>query len=209
MKLEREFYIRNTLIVAKDLIGKILVTNKDGKICKGIIVETEAYLGKNDKACHSYKDKGRNGRTNILYGEGGYSYVYLIYGMHCCFNVVASGENIPEGILIRAVEPIAGLDIMCERRGIVCDSGECEFPYKTKYALCSGPGKLCAAFDITRNDYGVNLCGDVIWIENGSITPKINIAETRRINIQYAGDDSFLPYRFIDRESRFLSKFNI
>lgn len=207
MILSREFYIRDALIVARDLIGKILVTNKDGKTCRGIITETEAYLGKNDKAAHSYKDKGRSGRTNIMYGEGGYSYVYLIYGMYCCFNVVANIENIPECVLIRAAEPISGLDIMCARRGIKYDGGD--LPYKTKYALCSGPGKLCAAFDITRQDYGTSLCGDIIRIEESCVTTEINIAETRRINIEYAGEDSFLPYRFTDKNSRFLSKFNI
>jgi len=204
MKLLREFYIRDTLSVARDLIGKTLVTNKDGKICKGIIVETEAYLGKNDKACHSYKNNSRpadglrSSRTNVMYGEGGYSYVYLIYGMHYCFNVVSSGENIPEAVLIRAVEPVEGIDVMMERRG-----------FKTIYPLCSGPGKLCAAFAINKGDYGADLCGDIIWIEDNGDSLERDIAATRRINVDYAGEDSLLPYRFIDKNSRFLSKFKV
>lgn len=154
MKLPLSFYRRNTLSVAKDLLGKILVTNTPDGIVKARIVETEAYLGLSDKACHSYNKKPF-GRVNVMFEDGGFSYVYLIYGMYYCFNVVTEGEGSPEAVLIRAAEPVFNIPLMEARRKTD----------KPKF-LCNGPGKLCQALGITKEFYGTPLDSDQIYIED-------------------------------------------
>ncbi len=185
MKLNREFYTRDTLSVAKDLLGKILVHKTEEGTVKGRIIEVEAYLGKSDAACHSYK-ANPFGRTNVMYGDGGYSYVYFIYGMYYCFNVVTNKKDIPEAVLIRAVHPLEGIELMKERR-------------KTEKLnnLCSGPGKLCIAFGIDKSCYGLDLCGDKLYIEDGAVYEDEIIVATKRINVDYAGEAANYPYRFI------------
>ena len=178
MKLSREFYQRSALIVAQDLIGKKLICGKTA----GIIIETEAYLGEFDAAAHSYK--GRTARTEIQFGAGGYAYVYQIYGKNFCFNVVANLENIPDAVLIRALEPTDGLDLMKIRRN-----------KNNLRDLCNGPGKLAQALGITKNLYGADLCGDEIFIEDVGLTPEI--LATKRINIDYAGDAANYLWRFV------------
>ena len=191
MKLPREFYLRDGVTVARDLIGKKLVTNLPDGLASGIIVETEAYMGKLDAAAHSYR--GRTERTKIFFGAGGFVYVYLIYGMHLCTNVVANVENVPEAVLIRALEPLDGVELMKSRRG-----------KKNLRELCSGPGKLSQALGVTKNFYGADLCGDEIFIE-----PVENfcaqITATKRINVDYAGDAANYLWRFIAVGNKFLS----
>ena len=190
MKLDRNFYLRSGIEVARDLIGKKLVHNSSEGITGGIIVETEAYMGAIDAAAHSYK--GLTERTKIQYGVGGFAYVYMIYGVYFCMNVVANVENIPDAVLIRALQPTDGIKLMRKRRN------------KTKLRdLCSGPGKLAQAMGINKNHYGVDLCGDEIFIETTNILPVIT--ETKRINIDYAGEASNYLWRYVMKNSEYLS----
>ncbi len=190
MKLEREFYQRDGLTVARELIGKKLVTNLPEGLTSGIIVETEAYMGAIDAAAHSYR--GKTERTKIFYGVGGFVYVYLIYGMHICTNVVANVENIPEAILIRALQPVDGVDLMRLRRG-----------KKNLRELCSGPGKLSKALGITKNFYGADLCDDEIFIESTDF--RAEVTATKRINVDYAGEAANFLWRFVAVGNEFLS----
>jgi len=190
MKLPREFYLRDGLTVARELIGKKLVTNLPEGRTSGIIVETEAYMGTLDAAAHSYR--GKTERTKIFFGAGGFVYVYLIYGMHLCTNVVANVENIPEAVLIRALEPVDGVELMRRRRG-----------KNNLRELCSGPGKLSQAFGVTKNFYGADLCGDEIFIEMTDF--QTTVETTKRINVDYAGAAADYPWRFVAAGNKFLS----
>lgn len=191
MKLPREFYLRDGLTVARELIGKKLVTNLRGGLTSGIIVETEAYMGAIDAAAHSYK--GKTERTKIFYGAGGFVYVYLIYGMHICTNVVANVANVPEAVLIRALEPVDGVELMKRRRGV-----------NNLRGLCSGPGKLSKALGITIDFYGADLCGNEIYIETTDF--RADVTATKRINVDYAGAAADYPWRFIATGNEFLSR---
>ncbi|MBR1805244.1 MAG: DNA-3-methyladenine glycosylase, partial [Selenomonadaceae bacterium] len=164
LKLPREFYLRDGLTVARELIGKKLVTNLCDGLTSGIIVETEAYMGKLDAAAHSYK--GLTERTKIFYGAGGFVYVYLIYGRNLCTNVVANVENVPEAVLIRAIEPVDGIELMKIRRG-----------KQNLRDLCSGPGKLSQALGVTKNFYGADLCGD--RFKSGRTTDAIDVVDVQ------------------------------
>ncbi|MDR2779601.1 MAG: DNA-3-methyladenine glycosylase [Synergistaceae bacterium] len=194
--LEREFYMEGAVAVARKLLGKILILRSREGETSGMITETEAYAGREDAACHSYKRESPSAghRTNVMFGPGGHAYVYLIYGMHRCFNVVANTPGLPEAVLVRALEPRGGVELMCSRRG-TSKIGN----------LCGGPGKLCQALDITLADYGADLCGGRIFITRGEDVPDGDALATRRINVDYAGEASGYPYRFVIRESRFLS----
>ena len=192
MKLSREFYLRGGLEVAKDLIGKKLVHNSAAGKTAGIIVEVEAYLGKIDKAAHSYK--GRTARTEITFGAGGFAYIYQIYGKNFCMNVVANVAEIPDAILIRALQPVEGINLMIERR-----------QKNNLRELCNGPGKLTQAMAITKNHYGVDLCGNELFIETvEDFQPEI--VATKRINIDYAGDAANFLWRFIQKDNPCVSK---
>ncbi|MDR1376462.1 MAG: DNA-3-methyladenine glycosylase [Synergistaceae bacterium] len=195
-RLERDFYLQSAVPLAKALLGKTLVHVTGGVAAGGIIVETEAYAGREDAACHSYKREGPSGghRTDVMFGPGGYAYVYLIYGMYNCFNVVANVENEPEAVLIRALEPREGIAAMRERR-------------KTQDVkkLCGGPGKLSIALGITREHWGMDLRGDRLFITEGQAVPANRILVTPRINVDYAGEAALFPYRFAIRDSEFLS----
>ena len=190
MKLEREFYLRDGLTVARELIGKKLVTNLPEGLTGGIIVETEAYMGKIDAAAHSYR--GLTERTKIFYGAGGFVYVYLIYGRNICTNVVANVENVPEAVLIRALEPVEGVELMKLRRG-----------KKNLRELCSGPGKLSQALGVTKNFYGLELRGDEIFIETTDF--RAEVTTTKRINVDYAGAAADYLWRFVATGNKFLS----
>lgn len=183
MKLERDFYRQSGLIVARELIGKKLVTNFDEGMTAGIIIETEAYMGVDDAASHSYKNR-RTARTEAMFSDGGHLYVYLIYGMYICANVVANVKDIPEAVLIRALKPTDGIDLMQSRRN-----------RKSLKDLCSGPGKLTKALGITKDHYNLDLCGDKIFIETTDLKPEI--LKTKRINIDYAGEAADYLWRFI------------
>lgn len=190
-KLDRQFYARNACTVAHDLIGKILVHDSSDGRTSGIIVEAEAYCGPEDKAAHSYAGK-RTTRTEIMYHEGGLAYVYLIYGMHCCFNVTASIPGKPEAVLIRAIEPLEGIGLMMSRRGI-SDSRN----------LTNGPGKLCRAMGITREHYGADLCGNELYIADGGYD--FPVVASERVNIDYAEEYRFMMWRYFAEGNRFVS----
>lgn len=195
MKLERSFYTRDALTVSKELVGKILVHETADGITKARIVETEAYKGDIDKAAHSYGRK-RTGRTEIQFGPGGYAYIYLIYGMHFCMNVVAGETGSPEAVLLRALEPLEGLGLMGERR----KTGR-------KGSLCDGPGKLCRAMGIDKSCYGLDLCGNRLYVEDDGWEPGIGqVIATKRINIGYAEEAVDFPWRFILADSPYISK---
>src|SRR5205809_7598226 len=156
-KLPRDFYTRsNILEVARDLLGKkLVVQNRNGSRVAGIIVETEAYRGPEDRASHAYNGR-RTKRTETMYGAGGTAYVYFVYGMYNQFNVVTNVENVPHAVLVRAVEPVEGLDVIRRRRH-----------GRSEYELTSGPGRLCVALGIDRGLDKADLLGDCVWIEDG------------------------------------------
>lgn len=196
-KLERPYYLNPDVeFLAKDLLGKILYTGKDGLVTAGRIVETEAYFGTGDKASHAYGGR-RTARTEPMYGEGGHAYVYLCYGIHHLLNVVTSGEDDPKCVLIRAVEPFAGKETMELRRQMPAD----------KTAISSGPASAAKALGIDLSFNRKDITGDEIWIEDAGIrcTPD-EIAEVPRIGIAYAGDHAFLPLRFYLKGNRYVSK---
>ncbi|MEE2858481.1 MAG: DNA-3-methyladenine glycosylase [Candidatus Neomarinimicrobiota bacterium] len=185
-KLNKEFYERsNVLLISRELLGKVLCTNYNGKLTSGIIVETEAYAGVIDKASHAYNNKKTN-RTKIMYDSGGVAYIYLCYGIHHLFNVITNSKNIPHAILIRAIEPINGIETMLTRRN-----------KKNKdYTLTSGPGSLTKALGITINDSGKSLMSNLIWIENQKNINENNVISSPRVGIQYAKDDISNPWRY-------------
>lgn len=192
--LKKNFYLRNANEVASDLLGKKIVHITEAGSLSGIIVETEAYLGLKDAAAHSYK-ASPDGRTNIQYKEGGYAYIYLIYGMHYCFNVVANIADIPEAVLIRAVEPLDGIEIMKEKRNM-----------DNIHNLCSGPGKLCKALGIDKSHYGTDLCGGKLYLDNHVMLDSDDILTSKRINIEYAGEAKDYLWRYYIRNNKFVSK---
>jgi DNA-3-methyladenine glycosylase len=185
-KLTSSFYEQENVVdVAKELIGKIVYTNIQGKESVGRIVETEAYSFL-EKACHAHLNR-RTRRTETLFAAGGTSYVYLCYGIHHLFNVVTNKEGIAEAVLIRAVEPLSGIEIMQERRGKA-------LPLR---ALGSGPGKLSQALGITTRLNGMDLFGENIWIGRDTDLDPLPVISDVRIGIDYAGEDAFLPWRFL------------
>ena len=190
-KLNRTFYLRDACSVAHDLIGKILVHESPEGRTSGIIVEAEAYRGPEDKAAHSYNGK-RTSRTEIMYHEGGLSYVYMIYGMYYCFNVTASSAGKPEAVLIRALEPLEGIPLMYERRNT-----------KRLVNLCNGPGKLCRAMGISKEHYGIDLCGNILFITEGKNDFRVSTSE--RINIDYAEECRNFQWRYFTEGSKFVS----
>ncbi len=195
-KLKREFYKRDVLTVARDLLGKYLVKNSHGKILSGKIVETEAYDGRIDKAAHTFS--GKTERNYIMFNEGGYFYVYFTYGNHFCCNVVTGFEGEGTAVLIRAVEPVEGIEIMTSNRygRRYLKSG------KEKFNLTSGPGKLCQAMNITRSDYGLDLTGDRVYILSRRKIPDDRIVVTARIGIKKSAE---LPWRFYIKNNLYVS----
>ena len=190
-------YYRNsdTLELSKDILGKKLFTKIDNQITSGVIVESEAYLGVSDRASHAFDNK-LTSRTSTMYKEGGISYIYLCYGMHSLFNIVTNNKGIPEAILIRAIEPIDGISIMCNRRNMK----------EKSYNLTNGPGKLSQALGITKKLNGQSLYGDDIWIEDIKISfKKNNILSSPRIGVDYSGIDAKLPYRFYIKNNKWVS----
>jgi DNA-3-methyladenine glycosylase len=195
-KLPRDFYTRpDVLEVARDLLGKkLVVPARNGVRVAGIIVETEAYRGPEDRASHAYNGR-RTNRTATMYGIGGTAYVYFVYGMYNQFNVVTNVADVPHAILVRAVEPAEGLDIMRRRR-----SG------RSEYELTSGPGRLCLALGIDRKLDQADLLGERVWIEEGvSISPR-QIARGPRVGIDYAESWITKPWRFWVRDNPFVSR---
>ena len=196
VKLDRDFFTRtDTLRVARDLLGKLLVVpTAGGRRVSGMIVETEAYLGEIDKAAHSYGGR-RTARNEITYAEGGHVYVFFVYGMYYQLNLVTGLADHPHVVLIRAVEPVEGIEIIRERRGAMKDKN-----------LTSGPGKLCIAFGITRELNGENLMSDRIWVEDHRDLRKNEIASGPRVGIDYAEEFVDEPWRFWLKGNEFVSR---
>ena len=196
MKLPREFYTRSDVLeVARDLLGnKLVVPNRNGARVAGIIVETEAYRGPEDKASHAYNGR-RTRRTETMYGIGGTAYVYFVYGMYHQFNVVTNVKDMPHAILVRAVQPVEGLEIIRRRR-----SGRFE------HELTSGPGRLCVALGIDRKLDKADLLEDRVWIEEGLTVSHRQIARGPRIGIDYAQEWAKKPWRFWIRDNPFVSR---
>lgn len=201
MKLNREFYNRDTLVVAQELLGKILVREIDGIRISGEIVETEAYIGPIDKAAHSYNGR-RTPRTEAMYGKYGFAYVYFIYGMHYCFNVVTREEGMPEAVLIRAIEPLEGKDKISDIR--FKKYYEC-LTKSQKKNLTNGPAKLCSALRIDKNLNREDLCGDRLYIEEG-LNEKFRIKSSKRIGIDYAEEAKDYLWRFYIENSEYVSR---
>jgi DNA-3-methyladenine glycosylase len=199
-KLEREFYKKCSITLAQELIGKILVHNSNGQRISGRIVEVEAYMGIEDKAAHSYAGK-RTKRTEVMYGIPGILYVFLIYGMYSCVNVVAGELDEPQAVLIRAIEPIDGLNQMCLNR--YGKSFE-ELSEKERLNITNGPGKLCIAMDIDKTANGVDLCQGDFFIEDDGY--KSEIISSKRIGIDYAKEAVDFLWRFYIKDNRFVSK---
>ena len=160
----------------------------------GKIVEVEAYIGSLDAACHAYNGKCTS-RTKVMFGQGGHAYVYLIYGIYYCMNIVTNKENYAEAVLIRALEPMDGLDLMKRRRGT-----------DKLLNLCSGPGKLCAAMGISKVQNEIDLCGEKLYLLSGETIAPEYIISTPRINIDCAKDARNYPWRFIIKDNPFVSK---
>lgn len=197
MKLPLSYYLNQDVIfLAKDLLGKVLFTEINGDITAGIIVETEAYFGVIDKASHAYGGR-RTGRTETLYTQGGVSYVYLCYGIHHLFNVVSSVEDEPHAVLVRAVEPLIGKEIMEIRRNMPA----------SKTAISSGPGSAAKALGIDRSFNKKDLTENEIWIEDHGIKYSPDeIVSGPRIGVAYAQEDALLPWRFYVRGNKYVSK---
>jgi DNA-3-methyladenine glycosylase len=190
--LPRSFYARPVLTVAREAIGKILVHDtKRGRIA-GRIVEAEAYRGPEDRAAHSYGGR-RTKRTEAMYGPPGHAYVFFVYGMHWHVNLVTTRAGAPEAVLIRAVEPLEGIELMAERRGLPATSAN----------LTNGPGKVCQAFGIDAARYGADLCRGPLVLIDG---PRGRVARSPRIGVDYAGAWAKRPWRFYERENRYVSR---
>lgn len=200
--MKSEFYKANALELSKALLGKILVRKVDGKLLKGKIVETEAYIGAIDKACHAYPNKVTE-RIKPLYEDGGIAYVYFIYGKYFCFNVIAGKKGVAEGVLIRGVEPLNEVEYLFSKR---FKKDIIESKKKDIYNISNGPSKLCLAYSITKGDNYINLIdSDDIYIEYGS-DERFEIVETTRIGIDYAEEAKEFPWRFYIKGNNFISK---
>lgn len=184
-----------TLDLAKELLGMKLIHIDDDAIISGYIVETEAYLGPEDRAAHSFNNR-RTARTEVMYGEAGTIYTYFIYGMHVCFNIVSGPVNKPEAILIRAIQPNEGIERMRERRARV----------KNEIQLTNGPGKLSKAMGFTLSDNGKKINEGNIRVEEGMIVVQNEIISGPRIGIQYAEEAVHYPYRFWIKNNPYVSR---
>lgn len=196
MILPGSFYERKDVVkIAKDLLGKMLVTNVGGVLTSGMIVETEAYAGVTDRASHAYGGR-RTNRTEIMYMQGGVAYVYLCYGIHHLFNVVTNVRDVPHAVLIRAVEPVSGIEDMLRRRN----------KEKLQPVLTAGPGAMSEALGIRTHHTGLSLQGPDIFIDEGIKIKDRDIVAATRVGVAYALDDALRPYRFYIRDNRFVSK---
>lgn len=186
-RLPQKFYTRTALEVAPDLLGLLLVHKAGSETTAGIITETEAYAGPEDRACHAYNMR-KTKRNKVMYGPPGTAYVYLIYGLHHCFNVVVFREGIPHAVLVRSIEPVLGEEVMLKRRN-------------GKLPLALGPGRLCQAMGIGKQHNGVNLVTGNLYIaalpESHDITREFEILQTPRIGIDYAVEARNYPWRFV------------
>jgi DNA-3-methyladenine glycosylase len=193
VKLAHDFYTRHTLEVARDLLGKVLVRRLKGKNLSGKIVETEAYVGPHDLACHA--SKGKTSRTSIMFEQGGRAYVYMIYGFYFCLNAVTEARDYPAAVLIRAIEPLDHVAVMRRLR---------KNPSRDTN-IASGPGKLCMAMGIDKQLNGADLTGNMLWIEDRNL----DVGDVRsgpRIGVDYAGEYKDKPWRFYIGENPHVSR---
>ncbi len=193
----RDFFARPALEVARDLIGHQLVRVSAEGTVAGTIVETEAYGGTDDSACHTYGGR-RTPRNETMWGAPGHAYIYPIYGKYLCLNLVCATEGVPEAVLIRAVRPRAGIEIMAARRGMAAKTE------KDRRRLCSGPSRLCISFGIERCMDGVDLCGGELFVAEGSQEREV-VASTR-IGVDYAEEARWWPWRFLAKDDPYVSK---
>ena len=196
-KLGISFYERDNVVqIAHELPGKFLMTKIDGIITGGMITEVEAYEGVTDRASHAFNNR-KTARTEVMYATGGTAYVYLCYGIHHLFNVVTNKSGIPHAILIRAIEPVVGIDMMMKRRK----------KSRLDFTLTSGPGALSEALGIQTQHTGKSLLTGNIWLEDRGIEiTQAMITKTTRIGVDYAGTDALLPYRFYIKENKWRSR---
>jgi DNA-3-methyladenine glycosylase len=194
-KLPVEFYQREDVVqIAKELLGKVLVTEWKGERTSGRIVETEAYAGEADKASHA--SKGRTGRTEVMFGQGGKAYVYLCYGIHQMFNIVTNVEDVPHAILIRAVEPLEGVEVMLQRTG----------KKKMDHTLTRGPGNVGKALGFHTSQCGFSLMHNELFIaDDGFQVPEERIGISPRIGVAYAQEDALRLYRFFVKGNPYVS----
>lgn len=195
-KLSKDFYQRSdVLLVAQELLGKILVTRFNSIETSGRIVEVEAYAGAIDKASHAHAGR-RTARNEVMYADGGAAYVYVCYGIHHLFNVVSNGKNIPHAILVRALEPLKGIETMLKRTG----------KKNLDNTLTRGPGNLSKALGIFTMHSGCSLQGKELFIaDDGFVLSKKEMGISPRIGVDYAGKDALLPYRFYIKGNPFVS----
>lgn len=188
MKLPVEFYLRDDVVkIARELIGKVIFTNFNNEITAGVISETEAYAGAVDKASHAWNNR-RTARTEVMFQNGGISYVYLCYGMHHLFNVVTAQVGVPNAVLLRGIHPLKGLAVMENRRNMSAG----------RKTFADGPGKASQALGITTSENGTDLQSERIWIEDHGFCPEDSeVLVGPRIGVEYAGEDAKLPYRFV------------
>lgn len=197
-RLGRDFFIRDTLTVSKQLLGKRVVRNHNGVVLTAMIVETEAYIGTIDAATHAYR--GMTERNKVMWEEGGALYVYQIYGMYFCMNVITEPKGIPAGVLIRAVEPLDNIDKMAALRKM-------DLSTASVYSLTSGPGRVCQALGVTKKENGIDLVtNENIYITEYTDIDQSQIAITPRINIDYAPEAAQYPWRFFIKGNPFVSK---
>jgi DNA-3-methyladenine glycosylase len=193
--LDASFYAeRDVLRLARDLLGQLLVHVTDEGVCAGRIVETEAYRGPEDLAAHSAHGR-RTARVAAMWGPAGHAYVFLLYGMHWAMNVVAGPEGSPHAVLIRAVEPVLGVDLMAARRNLP----------STARQLTNGPGKLCAAMGIDKRHYGLPLTAPPLYVAAGETRGRLRVGRGPRINVDYAEAWALRPWRFWVRGNPWVS----
>ncbi|MDZ7681236.1 MAG: DNA-3-methyladenine glycosylase [Fodinibius sp.] len=197
VKLPPSFYRRdNVVTIARQLVGKVFCTRFDHTLTSGIITETEAYCGRGDKACHAHGGS-RTERTETMYKAGGIAYIYLCYGIHHLFNIVTNIDERADAVLVRAVKPLEGQDLMLRRRE----------SQQVTASLTAGPGRLTEALGISRDYDGASLQGDDMWIEDrGIFFSEDELQATQRVGIDYAGEDAQLPWRFYPTDSKWVSQ---
>ncbi len=189
--LPRSFYDREVLDIAPELIGKVLVHRSAEGTTAGRIVECEAYRGPEDLAAHSVGGR-RTRRTEAMFGPPGHAYMFLLYGVNWAFNVVVAAEGSPHAILVRAIEPIHGVDLMSKRRNVE----------EHRVTLTNGPGKLTSAMGLDASHYSEDLCGSRLFITSGASR---TVGISPRINVDYAGEHALLPWRYYERDNRYVS----
>lgn len=192
--LPREFFARDALALARALLGKLVVHRSDQGVAAGRIVEVEAYRGPGDRAAHTYGGR-RTPRNEAMWGPPGFAYVYFVYGMHWCMNVVGAADGVPEAVLLRALEPVEGVELMRARRG---GRGKDEH-------LLRGPANLCKALGVSGERNGADLCRGALTLRDAAAVPARRVRRTPRIGVGYAGADAELPWRLFVADSAAVS----